>query len=100
MPYTPKIFHNVKRGHIGSGILAAALMTVFGFIAFAQSIHDPSLVGSVIQWIALPLFSGGFAVGIIKSDLLAWLAVFAGLVIWSLIFTVLFASSFWSRLPD
>ena len=41
---------------IALSAVLASLIVGLGILAFASSIHNPGVVPTVIQWIALPLF--------------------------------------------
>ena len=63
----------------------ALLIAGAGFFAFAVSIHDPGVAVDMIQWVALPFFALGIALGLVQSDTLVWFTVFASWVFWSFV---------------
>ena len=55
----------------------AILIAGLGLLAFGSSIHNPNVVMTVVQWVALPLFRIGFALDVLHSEAMCWVAMIA-----------------------
>jgi hypothetical protein len=69
----------------------AALITLGGAWAFMASIHSQSTLLNVFVVVALPLASLASIVGFLDSDIVYWVSILAGFMIWAVILYTLIA---------
>ena len=74
---------------VALSIAGSFLICAVGFAAFISGIHDPGVETTVIQWVALPVFSIVAAANNAgSSNLMDWIAIAAGGGIWSVVLYV------------
>jgi hypothetical protein len=72
----------LKVVRVKSSLIAAFVVTLVGFIGIVDA-HETIPGSHLLDWLTLPLLYGGFALGIMKSDFAAWLAIGVGFAWWS-----------------
>ena len=73
------INHQVRWGRLLCAAIVASVVGLFGFAAFLQGIHDPSLLQKTIETIGLPLFEIGAEFGVF------WIAIIASILLWTVV---------------
>jgi len=80
-----------------SGFAAAFALTVIGFIGLVFSIHGGGLY-NVVWGVAMPvLYLEESFPYLEKFDSLGWGAIIAGFFLWSIIFSLVFSSKWWTH---
>ena len=86
----------IKLIHLKPSVICAALITLAGFIGIID-VHEVIPGSHLFDWLTLPFLYGGFALGVMTSDLAAWLSIAAGFALWVFLFAMMFSSRWWVK---